>query len=127
MDQLRLRQGQAGVAVDQQVPVRRRHEDRPRRQPVPLGRLLHREPRAATQDLRHQAAVARVEVLHDHQGGRENHRQVTHDMEERRQAARRGGDADHVERGSGEMRRGLGTRRHSQRVIHQVGNSVHRM
>jgi hypothetical protein len=72
---------------------------------VAFGGLHHAERRAPPENVGHQAAVPRVEVLHDDDRSGKIRRQITQDLAQSRNATSRRGQGDHVE---GRTRKGLG-------------------
>src|SRR5262249_7454960 len=63
--QFRLRELENTVRVDQQVAIRRGDVDGSRCGPVAVRRFLHPQCRRPGKDLRHQAAMVRIDVLDD--------------------------------------------------------------
>ena len=101
--QLRVRQVHAAGGGHEQVHVGWRHIGRRRLELDALGSLLDLERRAAAQDVRHQRAVAGVEMLHDDHRDREVGGQVAQDPAQGGEAAGRGGDHDDVESAVGRV------------------------
>ena len=66
--------------------------------------VRHWESGLAANDLRHQAAVARVDVLHDDDDRSELRGETTEKLAQGGHAAGRGGDGDDVKRGLGSKR-----------------------
>ena len=95
---VRVREAEAALGGHEQMLVGRCDVDGGGFDPGPLGRLLDVQRRPPVEDLRHEAAVAGVEVLDDDDGDREVGREAPQDRTDRRQTAGRGGQEDDVER-----------------------------
>jgi hypothetical protein len=95
------------IRVDQQVQIRRGDVDDARFQPVAFSRHAHFQRRPPAQDLDHQAAMARVQVLDNDHCCREVRRQRSQHFAHRAQPTRRCHQADYVKCRTGEVSRSL--------------------
>ena len=89
-------QAEAAFGRDQQVLVGRCGIGRRRLELGPFGGLLDAQLRAAPQDVRHQAAMAGVEMLDDHDGEAEVRRQRAQNLADGGQSSSGGGHHDDV-------------------------------
>ncbi len=96
MHELRLGERQRPVRINQQMPIRRRDMNGAGCQLVPLPRLTDGQPCTAAENLCHQAAMPRVQMLDDHNGGREVAGQVAQHRAQSSHASGRGGNRDGV-------------------------------
>jgi len=81
------------------VLIRRREVDVVRQQLQPFFSVHDRKPGLPPDDLRHQAAVTGVEVLHDDDDRSKPSRQAAEELGQGGDAAGRGGNRDYVKRG----------------------------
>ena len=104
MHQFRLGEGQRAVGIDQQVAVGRGNVDGGRAQVIAFFGLLDLQRRAPAEDFSHQAAVTRVEMLDDDNGGRKIGRQAADHLAQGRQSAGRSRQGHDVKSRTSEMR-----------------------
>ena len=103
MHQFRVRKREASIAIDQKVAIGRRDVDPARPDPVAFGGLHHLERRAPAENLGHQAAMARIEMLDDDDRRRKAGGQALQDMADGRDATGGRGQGDHVELRAGKV------------------------
>src|SRR3989442_10650599 len=104
VDELGISQGERPCAIDQHVLVRGRQVHMVRLQLDAFFGMRDRKLGLSADDLRHQAAVERVDVLDDDDDRSEPPRQVAERLGQGADAARRGGDRDYVKGGFGSNR-----------------------
>ena len=101
MNQLGFRQGQCTIRIDQQVAVRRRDVNGARAQPIAILGLFDREAALSAQQLGHQAAMTRIEMLDDGDGRYKICGQARQDARQGTKAASGRGNRYDVESGPG--------------------------
>ena len=86
MDQLRMRQRQRAVRIDEQMLIRRRHEHVARTDELSSLRLTHRQGRAPAEDLGQHTPARGGHVLNKDDGGRKVGRQSREDFTQGRES-----------------------------------------
>jgi hypothetical protein len=97
MHQLRLGKRNRPIEIDQQMSIGWRYIGGSKIQADPFLRFLNVQGRPSAQNIGHQAAVARVEVLHDDDCSRQTVRQAGEYLADRTETTGRSRYGDNVE------------------------------